>query len=446
MREKLGLPCVQGDFLQVALPERSYDAVTLWYVLEHFRDAAAALTRANRLLRPGGVLAFSTPSASGISARRSLHRFLSASPADHFTIWAPRLAGPLLRRFGFRLKRLRVTGHHPERFPGRLPAGTLLAASRLLGLGDTFEAYAVKIGEPVMNVLILGGGTMQLPAARIARRKGWKVFVAAKSIDPAVRALADEALEVDLQDREGLVAVAQDLRARHGLHGVFTAGTDFSTTVAWVAEKLRLPGIPYAVALNATDKSRMRARFRAKRVPCPRFYTVEEGPEGPHAQKSRRKASSSPWWSSRWTTWAHGGCAASTGEEDYAAAVDLALEQSRSRRVIVEEYMDGPELSLDAVVYRGQATVCGVADRHIFFPPYFVEMGHTMPSDLDPELLRQAEEVFLAGHPGPGDPQRRGQGRHQADRLRARRSGRSPPAFPAGTCPAGPSPCPAGWR
>ena len=74
-----------------------------------------------------------------------------------------------------------------------------------------------------MNILILGGGTMQLPAARIARRKGWKVFVAAKSIDPAVRGLADEALEVDLQDREGMVAVAQDLRSAsrpaRGVHG-----------------------------------------------------------------------------------------------------------------------------------------------------------------------------------------------------------------------------------
>ncbi len=150
VREKLGLPCAQGDFLQVEDPgsPRGYDAVSLWYVLEHFRDAAAALKRANRLLRPGGVLAFSTPSASGISARRSLRRFLEASPADHFTIWTPRLAGPLLRRFGFRLERLQVMGHHPERFPGRLPAALVQAASRLLRLGDTFEAYAVKIGEP----------------------------------------------------------------------------------------------------------------------------------------------------------------------------------------------------------------------------------------------------------------------------------------------------------
>jgi biotin carboxylase len=258
-----------------------------------------------------------------------------------------------------------------------------------------------------MNILILGGGTMQLPAARIARKKGWQVFVAAKSIDPAVRGLAHEALEVDLQDRDGLVAVAQDLRRRHGLHGVFTAGTDFSTAVAWVAEKLRLPGIPYAVAQNATDKGRMRARFRAKAVPCPRYYTVERGPEGqggeegsPEKRPSEERPPegfSFPLVVKPVDNMGARGVRRVDREEDYAAALEAASGQSRSRRVIVEEYLEGPELSLDAVVFRGQATVCGVADRHIYFPPYFVEMGHTMPSDLDPELLRQAEEVFLAG-------------------------------------------------
>jgi hypothetical protein len=60
----------------------------------------------------------------------------------------------VLSRYGFRLARVRVTGHHPERFPGagRLPAGSArlraaAAASRLLGLGDTFEAYAIKVRD-----------------------------------------------------------------------------------------------------------------------------------------------------------------------------------------------------------------------------------------------------------------------------------------------------------
>jgi 2-polyprenyl-3-methyl-5-hydroxy-6-metoxy-1,4-benzoquinol methylase len=151
--ERLGVPCRAEDFGSPTDPGRqiaSYDALTLWYVIEHFRDTAAALRRANRELRQGGVLAFSTPSAAGVSARRNLRRYLECSPGDHFTIWSPRITAAVLRRFGFRLRRLRITGHHPERFPGggAVPAWALRAGSRVLGLGDTYEAYAVKIGEP----------------------------------------------------------------------------------------------------------------------------------------------------------------------------------------------------------------------------------------------------------------------------------------------------------
>jgi hypothetical protein len=45
--------------------------------------------------------------------------------------------------------------------------------------------------------------------------------------------------------------------------------------------------------------------------------------------------------------------------------------------------MDGPEFSVDALVYKNEITICGFADRHIYFPPYFIEMGHTMPSVED---------------------------------------------------------------
>jgi hypothetical protein len=63
------------------------------------------------------------------------------------------MCGKLLARYGFELKKITVTGHHPERFPlagrflGRkegLRYGIFLWISRIFGLGDTFEAYAVK--------------------------------------------------------------------------------------------------------------------------------------------------------------------------------------------------------------------------------------------------------------------------------------------------------------
>jgi hypothetical protein len=70
---------------------------------------------------------------------------------------------------------------------------------------------------------------------------------------------------------------------------------------------------------------------------------------------------------------------------------------SRSGRVIVEEYMEGPEFSVDALVCQGEITISGFADRHIFFPPYFIEMGHTIPSSITPAVMRPLIEAFNKG-------------------------------------------------
>jgi 2-polyprenyl-3-methyl-5-hydroxy-6-metoxy-1,4-benzoquinol methylase len=155
VRKKLGIPAVRAAFEAMgrkSLPHR-VSAVTLWYVIEHFQQTDLVIRKAASLLPPGGVLAFSTPNGRGISARRQLRVFLQNSPADHFTIFSPQGLERLLAGYGLELRRIRVTGHHPERFPGRLgrmadkSAGAyalVRAASRLLGWGDTFEAYAVK--------------------------------------------------------------------------------------------------------------------------------------------------------------------------------------------------------------------------------------------------------------------------------------------------------------
>jgi 2-polyprenyl-3-methyl-5-hydroxy-6-metoxy-1,4-benzoquinol methylase/spore coat polysaccharide biosynthesis predicted glycosyltransferase SpsG len=156
VRKKLRIPAVRSSF--ESIPRRSLpgriSAITLWYVIEHFPDVALVLRKASDLLPTGGVLAFSTPNGSGISARKDLRRFLEASPPDHFAIFRPAGLARILAAHGFELRQIRVTGHHPERFPGLLGTlGTgpnrrvLERASRLLRLGDTFEAYAVKVDE-----------------------------------------------------------------------------------------------------------------------------------------------------------------------------------------------------------------------------------------------------------------------------------------------------------
>ena len=157
VRKELGIPAAAGDFLDPAVAAAfggPFDVVSLWYVIEHFADLDLALRNAAALLRPGGVLALSTPSGEGVSAKFDREGFFERSPDDHFTVWEPSRAGGILKAYGFRVELRRITGHHPERFPflAGLPAGWPrraalwlgLGVSRLFGLGDTFEIYAVR--------------------------------------------------------------------------------------------------------------------------------------------------------------------------------------------------------------------------------------------------------------------------------------------------------------
>jgi biotin carboxylase len=171
-----------------------------------------------------------------------------------------------------------------------------------------------------------------------------------------------------------------------------TAGTDFSATVAWVAERLGLPGIPYDAALNASDKERMRRCFKGAGLPSPESMVLREAPgEGfspPFAYPLVVKPVDNM---------GGRGCRRVDSANALQSAVADALGFSRSGRVILEEYMEGPEFSVDALIYRGEIIITGLADRHIFFPPYFIEMGHTMPSALEPAAAEELLEVFKAG-------------------------------------------------
>jgi len=156
VNEKLGIKAIHSLFpvSDSPLPSHSFDAITLWYVLEHFHDCITVFKEIKKLLKPNGVLAFSTPSFSGISGRSSLCKFLTESPADHFTVWSPKMVKKALAIAGFKVKKIVVVGHHPERFPvlgkfAKSKKGSaypiLLAISKLFGLGDTFEVYAKNI-------------------------------------------------------------------------------------------------------------------------------------------------------------------------------------------------------------------------------------------------------------------------------------------------------------
>ena len=125
----------------------------MWYVIEHFIDLDAVLKTVSAILKKGGIFAFSTPSASGVSAKFNTESFFENSPTDHYTLFEPAKVKNMLKQYGFNVVKIVSTGHHPERFPSvrkrkwpvrSAPYELFSAVSHFFRLGDTFEVYCKK--------------------------------------------------------------------------------------------------------------------------------------------------------------------------------------------------------------------------------------------------------------------------------------------------------------
>lgn len=157
VKNDLGFECVNASFLDFDPKQEfgvsQFDALTMWFVIEHIQDLKDALRQANEFLKRGGVFAFSTPSASGVSARFSRQKFFEQSPRDHYSMWEIRRSKKIVERFGFKIKKIVSTGIHVERIPffkkHEIQKGTFLFSlavivCTLFKLGDTYEVYCVK--------------------------------------------------------------------------------------------------------------------------------------------------------------------------------------------------------------------------------------------------------------------------------------------------------------
>ena len=190
---------------------------------------------------------------------------------------------------------------------------------------------------------------------------------------------------------------ARDLQNNGGLDGVFTAATDFSVPVAAAAAACGLPGHGLEAAKNASDKLRMRACFAAAGVPSPRCAGVTRENLPGIAAVLKDTGIRLPVVVKPADSMGARGCVRVNEENALEIACADALRYSRSGTAIVEEYMEGPEFSVEALVFDGEFHLTGFADRHICFPPYFVEMGHTIPTALPEADRERIISVFRAG-------------------------------------------------
>lgn len=184
------------------------------------------------------------------------------------------------------------------------------------------------------------------------------------------------------------IAAAQQVAASHEVTGVFCYDEGLIWPASQVADALGLPGNPPEVVRSCRDKAATRAVLEKAGVPqaaSTAVTSLDEAREAaerigfPVVLKPRGLAGSK-------------GVQRADGPDDMEAAYAAARGASYpgvpvyDAGVLVEEYLDGPEISVDSVFFQGECLPMVVARKDVGFDPFFEELGHIVIGD-DP-LLR----------------------------------------------------------
>ncbi len=98
---RLGVPVFAGPVEHANFPSASFDAVTMWDVLEHLHDPLPLLREVRRILRPAGVLFVRVPNAASYIARLCGRYWSGYDLPRHMTLLSPQTLPLLLERAGF---------------------------------------------------------------------------------------------------------------------------------------------------------------------------------------------------------------------------------------------------------------------------------------------------------------------------------------------------------
>ncbi|MBS7262679.1 MAG: GNAT family N-acetyltransferase [Eubacteriales bacterium] len=243
------------------------------------------------------------------------------------------------------------------------------------------------------KIMILGAGILQLPAIRKALDMGLRVV--AVDMNPDAVGFREKGIEREVISTIDIPEVVKAAK-RHGVDGVMTLASDMPMrTVAAVAEEMGLVGIDAATAKRATDKAEMRKALAKYGVPIPKFFKVSDREEYDRAAASFRvpfivkPADNSG---------SRGICKIDDPRDAaaVAAAYDYSRSASRSGDVVVEEYMNGPEVSVETLTVDGVCHVIQITDKMTTGSPHFVETGHTQPTRLPLDVATAIRRVAVA--------------------------------------------------
>lgn len=244
------------------------------------------------------------------------------------------------------------------------------------------------------RIMILGASILQLPAIKKAKEMGLDVI--AVDMNPDAIGFKEDGITkliISTIDVPRILAAARE----YHINGIMTLASDMPMqAVAAVCEDLGLKGVSSDTAYKATNKAEMRKCFKQHGVPSPEFHIVSTMPEYLEAIEGFTSAfivKPADNSGSRGIRLVDD----ISNKESIVEAFNYSKQYSRDGRILVEEYLDGSEFSVETMSVDGECHVIQITDKLTSGAPYFVELGHTQPSAYSDAIKQEIMSVAKAG-------------------------------------------------
>lgn len=239
------------------------------------------------------------------------------------------------------------------------------------------------------RVLIIGAGFLQDFVICKAKKMGYETY--AVDADPNAIGFkhADHHAVVNIVDEKACLEYART----NNIDGVLTAATDYGVlTAAYIAKEMGLPGLKYEVARLIKNKYEVRKCLYENHVDdTEQAYEVHKDTNIEElAQKIVYPVMVKPCDGS-----GSRGASRVDSAEKLKEACEYAIAGSITDRAEIETFIVGREYGAESLVVNGEVHVLGVMQKWMTKPPYYAELGHSIPSDLRPGVEEKVKKCVM---------------------------------------------------
>lgn len=234
------------------------------------------------------------------------------------------------------------------------------------------------------KLAVIGASYLQLPLVKKAKEMGLEVHCFAWLDGAVCKELSDYFYPISIIEKEEILKICQEV----SIDGICTIASDVAApTVAFVANNMNLVGNDYEAAVRANNKYQMREAFMKAGVPCPKYMMVT--PEILHSSEviDGLREFQYPMITKPSDRSGSLGVTKIVVPTQFYPAVELAMEKSFKHQAMVEEFIEGREISVEFISYNGVHYPLQITDKVTTEAPHFVELEHHQPSTLSDEMF-----------------------------------------------------------